>query len=241
MSDKTLRERLENTNNGAKPWPGSSVKKVDYFVEWEIERGKFQTETLRNSKLKSQVEQLQAEIERYSIREGKLLRDNARLQKAVIGLRDFATGCYKSRGCTVNGNKLSEDAKFILSETQEALASTDNSNWLQEQKAQWRREELSRDVLWQIDRKAFIKIMVDKFLCWKLPEHFRPDAGISFTPEYNVEYMAAQGKPPCRHEPVGTNLFSADQAEQMFEYCFPDTVEVNERRMAAEQYKGEMK
>ena len=103
---------------------------------------------------------------------------------------------------------------------------------IDEHKAQWRREELSRDVLWQIDRKAFIKIMVDKFLCWKLPEHFRPDAGISFTPEYNVEYMAAQGKPPCRHEPVGTNLFSADQAEQMFDDCFPDTVEVNERRMA---------
>ena len=108
----------------------------------------------------------------------------------------------------------------------------DFDKWLAEQKAQWRREELSRDVLWQIDRKSFIKIMVDKFLGWKLPEHFRPDAGISFTPEYNVEYMAAQGKPPCRHEPVGTNLFSADQAEQMFNDCFPDTVEVNERRLA---------
>ena len=65
------------------------------------------------------------------------------------------------------------------------------------------KRELSRDVLWKIDRSAFIKLMVDKFLGWRLPEHFHPDGGISFKPEYNVEYMAKQGKPPCRHEPVG--------------------------------------
>jgi len=151
--------------------------------------------------------QLQSQVE-------QLQAENARLRKALLKIHN--------NGATWAGQTMAR----------EALASTDSSNWLAEQKAQWRREELSRDVLWQIDRKAFIKIMVDKFLCWKLPEHFRPDAGISFTPEYNVEYMAAQGKPPCRHEPVGTNLFSADQAEQMFDDCFPDTVEVNERRMA---------
>ena len=50
------------------------------------------------------VSQLRAEIERYSIREGKLLRDNARLR--------------------------------------ETFESIDSSNWLQEQKAQWRREVL---------------------------------------------------------------------------------------------------
>ena len=63
------------------------------------------------------VSQLRAEIEQYSIREGKLLRDNARLR--------------------------------------ETFESIDSSNWLAEQKAQWRREvlltasaELNRSVEW---------------------------------------------------------------------------------------------
>lgn len=62
--------------------------------------------------------------------------------------------------------------------------------------------------------------MVDRFLSWKLPEHFNPDAGISFKPEYNIEYMAKQGQPPMRHEPTGTNLFDADQARAMILYLF---------------------
>lgn len=65
---------------------------------------------------------------------------------------------------------------------------------------------------------AQIKHMVDRFLWWKLPPDFSPDAGISFRPEFNVEYMAAQGKPPMRHEPVGTNLFSAAQADAMIRH-----------------------
>ncbi len=63
-----------------------------------------------------------------------------------------------------------------------------------------------------------IKHMANRFLGWKLPENFYPDAGISFTPEYNVEYNASQGKPPSRHEPIGTNLFNATQAEAMVRY-----------------------
>lgn len=63
--------------------------------------------------------------------------------------------------------------------------------------------------------EAQIKYMVDQFLRWKLPEHFRPDAGISFEPEFNVEYNALRGLPPQRREPVGTNLFDATQADAM--------------------------
>lgn len=63
-----------------------------------------------------------------------------------------------------------------------------------------------------------IKYMVDRFLSWKLPANFAPDAGITFTPEYNVEYNAIYGRPPQRHEPVGTNLFDAAQAEAMIRY-----------------------
>lgn len=60
-----------------------------------------------------------------------------------------------------------------------------------------------------------IKHMVDRFLAWRLPENFQPDAGISFKPEYNVDWNAQHGAPPDMHKPVGTNLFDATQAEAM--------------------------
>lgn len=55
-----------------------------------------------------------------------------------------------------------------------------------------------------------IKYMVDRFLSWRLPENFSPDAGISFKPMFN-EHTAH----PMKHEPTGTNLFDADQANTM--------------------------
>lgn len=58
-----------------------------------------------------------------------------------------------------------------------------------------------------------IKYMVDRFLGWRLPENFSPDAGISFKPDYNVGTAY-----PMRHEPIGTNLFDATQAEEMIRY-----------------------
>lgn len=54
-----------------------------------------------------------------------------------------------------------------------------------------------------------IKYMVDRFLGWKLPPTFSPDAGISFNAT-------------CLHSspswPVGTNLLTATQAEAMIRY-----------------------
>ena len=58
-----------------------------------------------------------------------------------------------------------------------------------------------------------IKYMRDRFLGWKLPENFNPDAGITFKPMFN-EHTAH----PMKHEPSGTNLFDAEQAEQMIRY-----------------------
>lgn len=58
-----------------------------------------------------------------------------------------------------------------------------------------------------------VKYMVDRFLAWKLPEDFKPDGGISFKPTFN-EHTAH----PMRHEPSGTNLLGADQAEVMVRY-----------------------
>ncbi|WP_292636938.1 hypothetical protein [Mesorhizobium sp.] len=65
---------------------------------------------------------------------------------------------------------------------------------------------------------AQIKHMVSRFLGWKLPTTFSPDAGINFKAEYNDSpaTMALLGiDKPMRHEPVGTNLFSAVEAEAM--------------------------
>ena len=67
--------------------------------------------------------------------------------------------------------------------------------------------------------KKQVASMVERFCGWKLPEDFHPDAGITFEKEFNVSYNANQGKPPSIHEPVGTNLFTADQAEEMMKYA----------------------
>lgn len=58
-----------------------------------------------------------------------------------------------------------------------------------------------------------ISHMVNRFLGWRLPENFNPDAGISFTPCFN-EHLTH----PTRHQPTGTNLFDATQAEAMVRY-----------------------
>ena len=61
--------------------------------------------------------------------------------------------------------------------------------------------------------KEQIKHMVDRFLGWKLPSNFSPDAGISFKATFN-EHTAH----PMKHEPTGTNLFDAGQADAMVRY-----------------------
>jgi hypothetical protein len=55
--------------------------------------------------------------------------------------------------------------------------------------------------------------MIGRFLQWKLPENFSPDAGISFKPTFNDHL-----DPPMRHEPTGTNLLDHQQAKDMLEF-----------------------
>jgi len=57
-----------------------------------------------------------------------------------------------------------------------------------------------------------IKHMVERFLMWRLPQPWHPDAGISFTPSYAEEPMHS------RHWPTGTNLFDYTQAKAMVEH-----------------------
>lgn len=61
---------------------------------------------------------------------------------------------------------------------------------------------------------AQIKHMVDRFLAWKLPETFSPDGGVSFKKTFN-DHMPFG---PMKHEPMGTNLLNADEADAMVRY-----------------------
>lgn len=56
---------------------------------------------------------------------------------------------------------------------------------------------------------GFNSDMVDRFLCWKLPADFAPDAGISFKATYEHD---------SPHWPSGTNLLHAGQAKEMLQY-----------------------
>jgi len=55
-----------------------------------------------------------------------------------------------------------------------------------------------------------IREMVNRFLGWRLPEDFSPDCGIEFRREY-AQYVFGRQK----YEPIGTNLFHYEQAEEM--------------------------
>lgn len=60
---------------------------------------------------------------------------------------------------------------------------------------------------------ADVKAIANRFLGWKLPENFTPDAGISFKPDFN------EGTDwPGKHKPCGTNLLSGSQAEEMVRF-----------------------
>lgn len=62
-------------------------------------------------------------------------------------------------------------------------------------------------------REDRIKEAVGRFLGWKLPRDFCPDGGVSFKPF---------GTHDTHSWPIGTNILTAEQARQMFEYCLPD-------------------
>ena len=64
-----------------------------------------------------------------------------------------------------------------------------------------------------------ISEMVNRFLNWKLPKDFWPDAGISFKPtkpydgdEYGNSWW-----------PAGTNLLTADQAREMIVHMLAES------------------
>lgn len=67
----------------------------------------------------------------------------------------------------------------------------------------------------------YIKESVSRFLGWKLPADFAPDAGITFKPNANPD---SQIELQYKHEPTGTNLFNDPQATAMLTHvCKPLT------------------
>lgn len=74
---------------------------------------------------------------------------------------------------------------------------------------------------------AQIKRMAERFLGWKLPADFSPDAGISFDPIFN------KGSPyEARHNPTGTNLFNYDQAMAMVRHMIEGSAQASSERDA---------
>jgi hypothetical protein len=59
--------------------------------------------------------------------------------------------------------------------------------------------------------------MVDRFLGWKLPKTFAPDAGVKFTPSNGMTRDEAFDKPGWW--PIGTNLLTADEAREMLTHA----------------------
>lgn len=80
-----------------------------------------------------------------------------------------------------------------------------------------------------------IKHMVNRFLMWRLPEHFRPDCGIHFDADAAIKLNPRNS----RYEPVGTNLFTADQATEMVRFMVDTlTTDLSAAREEIERLRG---
>ena len=66
-------------------------------------------------------------------------------------------------------------------------------------------------------KKTLVDAMVSRFLCWKLPKEFAPDAGIHFAPGPIQQHEGP-------HWPTGTNLLHAGQAQEMIEHMLGDVM-----------------
>ena len=66
----------------------------------------------------------------------------------------------------------------------------------------------------EILNKPMIDAMITKFLSWKLPDDFSPDCGIKFAA-------------PVNDWPVGTNLFTGQQARAMIEHMLSDCMVIH--------------
>lgn len=77
------------------------------------------------------------------------------------------------------------------------------------------------------EHKMDLKKIVDRFLSWPLPKSFSPDCGISFDGRKDDEWNKN------KTWPIGTNLFTAEEARQMFEYALAAAPAPDDARDAA--------
>jgi len=77
------------------------------------------------------------------------------------------------------------------------------------------------------DKMELIKIAVNRFLGWKLPDDFSPDGGISFK--------------KGQFDTIGTNLFTAQQAQEMFEYVLDTNILAEAEAAVVGDYDAELK
>lgn len=77
-------------------------------------------------------------------------------------------------------------------------------------------QQEAREDDWETAPKEVLDALVNRFLCWRVPDDFAPDSGISFDPG------PTQHLPHCW--PTGTCLLTAAQAKTMFEHCLQDDV-----------------
>lgn len=76
--------------------------------------------------------------------------------------------------------------------------------------------------------------MVSRFLSWRLPNDFAPDAGISFTPSDHPDALTHLW-------PTGTNLLTADQARTMLEHVIAGGGEAEQQAKDAEAWREHCK
>lgn len=112
--------------------------------------------------------------------------------------------------------KVTKDELYVLKNLANAAA---KSHFITDSQTITRASEIIVSLFNQPEQppvpKEKIDQMVTRFLGWKLPADFAPDGGITFNQIANPHmFMADQYK----REPIGTNLFTADQAKAMFEY-----------------------
>lgn len=82
----------------------------------------------------------------------------------------------------------------------------------------------------QSTTKALIDVMVSRFLCWKLPKEFSPDAGIRFIPGPIQQHDG-------HYWPTGTNLLHAGQAQEMIEHMLAGAMNSAASDVLAERHR----
>ncbi len=83
--------------------------------------------------------------------------------------------------------------------------------------------------------KEQIRHMVDRFLGYKLPIDFRPDGGVEFT---STKTFATREEAYEKNWwPIGTNLLTAQQAEEMIRFMIIDLPSTSSEQTKVESFR----